>query len=119
MLTAAGARGVLHSDSAIGIQRLNQEAGKALAAGRRAGIDVDETDALRWITANPAWALGVDAMVGTLEPGKRGDVVVWSGDPLSVYARAELVLVDGNVVVDRSVDAPPWSDFQVGREVSP
>lgn len=119
MLTAAGARGVLHSDSAIGIQRLNQEAGKALAAGRRAGIDVDETDALRWITANPAWALGVDAMVGTLEPGKRGDVVVWSGDPLSVYARAELVLVDGVVVVDRSVDAPPWSDFQVGREVSP
>ena len=114
LMTEAGGRAALHSDSEIAIQVLNQAAGKALAAGRAAGIKVDEEDALRWLTANPAWVLGIDEQVGTLDVGKRADVVVWSDDPMSSYARAELVYVDGQLVFDRAHVGAPWSDFELG-----
>ncbi len=114
LLTEAGVRAALHSDSPIEVQFLNQAAGKALAAGRAAGIQVDEEDAIRWLTANPAWALGIDDQVGTLEPFKRADVVVWSEHPLSTYARAERVYIDGALVFDRSHIGAPWSDFELG-----
>ena len=118
LLAEAGARAVIHSDSSIGIQRLNQEAAKAYAAGLRSGVKVTEEDALRWITANPAWALGIDGETGTLEVGKRGDVVVWSGHPFSVYARPLLVFIDGALRYDH--DRPQvWSDFSLGQEVVP
>src|SRR5712664_1741191 len=84
----AGGRPLLHSDDPKGIQRLNQEAAKAMYAGQRAGIPITRDQAVRWITANPAWVLGLDSIVGTLEPGKMADVVLWSADPLSVEARA-------------------------------
>ena len=70
---AAGGRPLIHSDSPSGIQRLNQEAAKAMYYGQRSGIPVTRDQALRWITANPAWALGLDSVVGTLEPGKRSE----------------------------------------------
>jgi len=106
---------IVHSDSEDGIQRLNQEAAKAMAAARRAGIDVPRERAIRWITANPARALGVLDETGTLEPGKAADVVVWSGDPFSVYALAEKVFVDGALLYDRSDPArQPESDFTLG-----
>ena len=70
--------------------------------------------ALRWITANPAWILGVDARVGTLEPGKDADLVVWSGDPFSVYTRAEQVYIEGRRVYERANPGPPRSDFELG-----
>lgn len=111
----AGGRAIVHSDSAEGIQRLNQEAGKALAAGRRAGVALGDEDAIRWITANAAWALGIEARTGTLEVGKEADVVMWDKHPLSVYAKAELVLVDGHVVVEQGASAPPRSDFELGQ----
>jgi len=114
LATEAGVRAALHSDSPIAIQFLNQAAGKALAAGRAAGIKVDEEDALRWLTANPAWVLGIDGLVGTLEVGKHADVVVWSDDPLSIYSRAELVYVDGRAAFDRAHVGAPWSDFELG-----
>ncbi len=114
----AGGRAVVHSDSAIGIQRLNQEAAKGYAAGLAAGVELTEDDALRWITANAAWTLGIDAEVGTLEAGKRADVVVWSGHPLSVYSVAELVFVDGALRYD-AARPEVWSDFMVGQEVAP
>src|SRR5436309_8920559 len=85
----AGGRPLIHSDSPSGIQRLNQEAAKAMYAGQRAGIPITRDQALRWITVNPAWAIGLDSIVGTLEPGKMADVVVWSGDPFSVYRSEE------------------------------
>jgi imidazolonepropionase-like amidohydrolase len=114
LLTEAGARAVIHSDSAIGIQRLNQEAAKALAAGRASGVALTDDQALRWITANAAWALGIDDQTGTLEPGKRADVVVWSAHPFSVYARADLVFVDGALRWD--ADRPQvWSDVLTGQ----
>jgi hypothetical protein len=100
ILQAAGARPILHSDSDIEIRQLNQEAGKALAAARQLGLDFSDDEALRWITAHPAWALGVLDQTGTLEPGKMADVVIWSGPPFSVYSRPEQVFVDGVLVVD-------------------
>ncbi len=115
LLTKAGGRAIIHSDSPEGIQRLNQEAGKAMYAGRKAGIDISDEQALEWITRNPAWALGVDDRTGTLEPGKAADLVVWSGSPFSVYARAEQVYIDGELVFDRSGElGRPRSDFDLG-----
>jgi imidazolonepropionase-like amidohydrolase len=119
MVEAQGGIPVIHSDSSIDVQRLNQEAAKALRSAIEAGLDVDEHDALRWITANPAYALGIDDQVGTLEAGKRADVVVWSGDPLSVYSHADLVFIDGDLRWDRSRPAEPWSDLELGQEVQP
>lgn len=113
LLTAAGARAIIHSDSPVGIQRLNQEAGKAMYAGRRAGIEISEDQALRWITQNPAWALGIDSQTGTLEPGKLADVVVWSGNPFSIYTHAEQVWIDGEVVFEHGA-TQPRTDFSVG-----
>ena len=114
LLDEAGVTVALHSDSPDDVQRLNQEAAKARASGLRAGIDVPPERALRWITANPAWVLGIDQRVGTLEPGKDADLVVWSGDPLSVYARAEQVFIAGARVYRRGDSSPPRSDFGLG-----
>jgi imidazolonepropionase-like amidohydrolase len=113
LLTRAGGRAIIHSDSAEGIQRLNQEASKAMHAGRKAGVDITEEQALAWLTINPAWALGVDERTGSLEVGKAADLVVWSGDPFSVYTRAEQVYIDGARVFDRAGERPR-SDFDLG-----
>jgi imidazolonepropionase-like amidohydrolase len=116
LVQAAGGRVVIHSDDPGGIQRLNQEAGKAMYAGNRRGIPVTRDQALRWITANPAWVLGIDSIVGTLEPGKMADVVVWSADPFSVYARALQVYNDGWLVYDRNDPLhQPRTDFELGQ----
>lgn len=115
LLEQAGARAIIHSDSPDGIQRLNQEAAKALYAGQHAGIEVSREHAIRWITANPAWALGIDSTTGTLEPGKAADVVVWSGDPFSVYSKAEKVYNEGRLVFDRQDPKRQIrTDFNVG-----
>ncbi len=115
ILAALGGRSIIHSDDPVGIQRLNQEAAKAWAAGKRVGIDLDENTVLRWITANPAWALGIDGQVGTLEPGKMADIVIWNGSPFSVYAKAEKVFIDGILVYDRYDDRAQFrSDFDLG-----
>ncbi len=116
LLEQAGARPIIHSDDEGGIQRLNQEAAKALHAGLQAGLPVTREHAIRWITANPAWALGLEAETGTLEAGKKADVVVWSADPFSVYAKAELVFNEGWLVFDRSDPArQPRTDFNLGH----
>jgi imidazolonepropionase-like amidohydrolase len=113
LLTESGARAVIHSDSAEGVQRLNQEAGKALAAGRRAGIALTDDQALRWVTANPAWVLGIDGETGTLEKGKRADLVVWDGQPFSVYAKPRWVFIDGALFWD-SARPRTFSDTELG-----
>jgi imidazolonepropionase-like amidohydrolase len=117
LFTEQGGRATIHSDSAIGIQRLNQEAAKALAAGVAAGIAVTEEQALRWITANPAWVLGIDDVTGTLEVGKRADVVVWTGSPFSVYSKADKTIVAGEIVYDRSRGLAP-TDFELGNSAA-
>ena len=115
MVHAAGARAIVHSDDPSGSQRLNQEAAKAMAAGNEIGLNITEDAAIKWVTANPAWALGLDDRIGTLEPGKNGDVVLWSGDPFSVYTRTEKVWIDGVLRFDRSDANSTWrTDFELG-----
>ena len=115
LVAEAGGRAILHSDSDLGIQRLNHDAAKAMHAGRRAGIDVTRNEALRWITANPAWALGIEDRTGTLEVGKNADVVLWSDDPFSVYSHADQVWIDGVLRYDRTnPNLQPQSDFELG-----
>jgi imidazolonepropionase-like amidohydrolase len=111
----AGARVIVHSDDPSGSQRLNQEAAKAMAAGAEIGLPISEDRAIKWLTINPAWALGLDDKIGSLEPGKNADVVLWSGDPFSVYTRAEKVWVDGAMLFDRNDPSEQWrTDFELG-----
>jgi imidazolonepropionase-like amidohydrolase len=106
---------IVHSDDANGMQRLNQEAAKAMRAGWEAGFKIDRADAVRWLTVNPAKALGVDKITGSLEPGKNADVVIWTGDPFSVYSRAERVFIDGALMYDRTDPTKqPRRDFVTG-----
>jgi imidazolonepropionase-like amidohydrolase len=115
LIQQAGARAIIHSDDPIGVQRLNQDAAKAMYAGQQAGIAVTREQAIRWITANPAWALGIDSLTGTLEPGKAADVVLWTGDPFSIYSKAEQVYNDGWLVYDRNDPRhQPATDFNLG-----
>ena len=116
LLQNAGACVVIHSDSANDIQRLNQEAAKAQAAGLRMGIDLPDATVIGWITLNAARAMGIDEMTGSLEPGKMADIVLWNGDPLSVYSRPERVWVDGALLYD-AIDRSrrPVSDFELGQ----
>lgn len=112
---ARGGCAIVHSDSPEGIQRLNQEAAKAMMRGLRMGWSIAPERAIRWITANPARVLGIADRTGTLEAGKMADVVLWNGNPFSVYALAEQVFIDGALVYDRAhPDATPRSDFLLG-----
>jgi imidazolonepropionase-like amidohydrolase len=116
LIHAAGGCAIIHSDDPILSQRLNQEAAAALAAGRRLGLNISDGDAISWITLNPAKMMGVADKTGSLEAGKMADVVVWSADPLSVYARTEKVYVDGALIYDRNDPKfQPKSDFLLGQ----
>jgi imidazolonepropionase-like amidohydrolase len=115
IVDAVGACAIVHSDSPFDVQRLNQEAAKIMAAAGRVDLEVSPEHAIRWLTANAARALGIEAHTGTLAPGKMADVVVWNGNPFSVYAQAEQVYIDGALVYDRH-DArhQPVTDFELG-----
>ena len=118
LVTQAGARAVIHTDSPDGIQRMNQDMAKAYYAGLRAGITLTRDQAIRWVTANPAWVLGIDKLTGTLEPGKMADVVLWSGDPFSVYSKAEKVWNEGWLAFDRLDPKHQYAtDFNIGQTV--
>ncbi len=115
-----GGCAVVHSDSPEGIQRLNQEAAKVMVRGERVGLALPPERAIRWITSNAAKAIGIGAQTGDLAKGKMADVVLWNGNPFSVYAKAEKVYVDGALLYDRNDPArQPRSDFMLGQEVSP
>ncbi len=115
MVDQAGACAIIHTDSAITIQHLNQEAAKAMAAGNRAHYNISRAHAIQWVTLNPARALGIADQTGSLEVGKNADVVIWDGDPFSVFTRAEKVYIDGALMFDRQNSAfQPVSDFDLG-----
>ena len=112
-----GGCAIVHSDSELGIQRLNQEAAKAMTSGQRAGMDISPKTAIRWITSNAAKSLGILGQTGTIEPGKMADIVIWNGNPFSVYAMADQVFIDGALVYDRSdPEYQPVSDFELGLQ---
>jgi imidazolonepropionase-like amidohydrolase len=116
LLENTGACVIIHSDDENQIQRLNQEAAKALADGRRMGLAITEAQAMRWLTYNPAKAMGIDKMTGSLKKDKMADVVLWNGNPFSVYSRPAKVWIDGALLYDAS-DAKrrPVSDFELGQ----
>ena len=115
LLQKAGTCVIIHSDDENGIQRLNQDAARAQAAGKRMGIDIPDAQAIEWFTYNPAKAMGIEKMTGSLEAGKMADVVLWNGNPLSVYSRPEKVWIDGALLYD-ALDPKrrPVSDFELG-----
>ena len=119
LVDAAGACAIVHSDSPEVVQRLNQEAAKAMAAGRRMGMAINDAEAIAWITSNAAKALGIAEETGSIEEGKAADLVLWDRHPFSVYAHAEKVWIDGHLHYDRQDPArQPVSDFDLGQTVA-
>ena len=118
LLEDAGVRAIVHSDSAIDVQYLNVEAGKAMVAGRKLGLNITEDQALRWITKNPAWSLGIEDKVGSIEEGKMADLVIWDGHPFSIYTKTRFVIINGKIVFDRQKKVGIKSDFEVGQNNS-
>ncbi|MCA8888289.1 MAG: amidohydrolase family protein, partial [Parvularculaceae bacterium] len=107
---------IIHSDDQYGIQRLNQEAGKAMGDGVKMGLDIKPEHAIEWITLNPAKAMRIGDQTGSLEAGKMGDVVVWNTNPFSVYAKAEKVFIDGALMYDADDEThSPRTDFEIGQ----
>ncbi|MCX3267140.1 amidohydrolase family protein [Pedobacter agri] len=95
-----GVTTAFNSDDAEMARHLNQEAGKSVLYG-----NVPEEDALKFVTLNPARMLHIDDKVGSLKPGKDADVVIWTANPLSIYAKAEKTFVDGIAYWDIEKDA--------------
>lgn len=116
ILQNTGTCTIVHSDDSNQIQRLNQEAGKALSNGRRMGMTISDATAIKWITSNPAKALGILDKTGSLKSGKMADVVLWNGNPFSVYSRPERVWIDGALMYDSAnPKLRPVSDFELGQ----
>jgi imidazolonepropionase-like amidohydrolase len=112
----AGACAIVHSDSGVGIQRLNQEAAKALADGKRMGLTLSKAMAWTWLSYNPAKAMGIADKTGSLEAGKAADVVLWNADPFTSASRPLKVWIDGALMFDRADKTKqPVYDFEVGQ----
>lgn len=97
MLTRAGVNTGINSDDAEMGRRLNQEAAKTMKYG---GLSREE--AIKLVTINPAKMLHLDDEIGSIEPGKSADLVIWSGDPLSVYSHAEKTFIEGVLYFEQS-----------------
>jgi imidazolonepropionase-like amidohydrolase len=119
IVDAAGGCVMMHSDSATVGQRLTIEAAKAAAVGRRVGLKLPPEHIIGWVTSAPAKALGLDDRIGTVATGRNADLVIWSGDPFSIYTHADQVFIDGALAYDR---ANPHSsqgpDLLLGRPES-
>jgi len=100
IMSKVGMNVAINSDDAEMARRLNQEAAKSIKWG-----GMSEEDALKMVTLNPAKMLHVDNKVGSIKAGKDADLVLWSDNPLSIYAKAEKTIVDGIVYFDREKDA--------------
>jgi len=100
----------INSDDAEMGRRLNQEAAKSVKYG-----GMSEEDALKLVTLNPAKLLHIDNRVGSIKVGKDADVVLWSDNPLSIYAKVEKTIIDGHIYYDREEDAKQRLDIQKER----
>ncbi len=101
----------INSDSGERIRRLNLDAAKAMKYG-----GVPEEEALKMVTLNPAKQLGIDKVTGSIEVGKDADIAIWSEHPFSVYTRAEMTLVDGEVFFNRKEDIEKRKELEKERE---
>ena len=105
-----GVRVAIKSDSEDVARRLNQEAAKTMRYG-----GATEEEALKMITLNPAWIIGVDDRVGSIEVGKDADLVLWDGYPLSSFGVPNKVLIDGDVYFDRSLPGFGMPHYKEGE----
>ena len=110
IMTKVGLNVAINSDDAEMARRLNQEAAKSVKYG-----GLTEEEALKMVTINPAKMLHVDSKVGSIKAGKDADLVVWSDNPLSIYAKAEKTMVDGIIYFDREKDAQMRKQVQAER----
>ncbi|MEO8505143.1 MAG: amidohydrolase [Acidobacteriota bacterium] len=99
LMTQRGVNVSFNSDDSELARRLNTEAAKAVRYG-----GLSEVDALKLVTINPAIQLHIQGQVGSLEPGKDADFVIWNGHPLSNYTRADQTWIDGRKYFDRADD---------------
>lgn len=99
LLTKMGVNSCINSDDAEMGRRLNQEAAKSIKYG-----GLTETEALKLVTLNPAKALHIDDKVGTIKVGKVADLVLWTDNPLSIYAKVDKTIIDGQIYFDREED---------------
>ncbi len=99
ILNENGVINSINSDSDELIRHLNHETGKVVRYGQ-----TSVEDALKMITINPAIQLGVQDRIGSIEEGKDGDVVIWSGHPISIYSKVEQTFVDGKKYFDLAMD---------------
>ncbi len=97
LLTRMGVNTCVNSDDAEMARRLNQEAAKAVKYGK-----LSREEALKLVTINPAKMLHIDDRVGSIKPGKDADVVIWSADPLSIYAKVLYTFIDGELYFSRT-----------------
>ncbi len=110
MAMRKGVRVAIKSDSEDYTRRLNQEAAKIMRYG-----GATEEEALKMITLNAAWIVGVDDRVGSIDVGKDADLVIWGGYPLSSYGVPEKVLIDGEVYFDRSQPGLGTTHYKEGE----
>src|SRR5437588_384202 len=110
MAMRKGVRVAIKSDSDDFARRLNQEAAKTMHYG-----GATEEEALKMITLNAAWIIGVDDRVGSIDVGKDADLVIWDGYPLSSYGVPEKVLIDGDVYFDRSLPGFGMPRYREGQ----
>ena len=99
ILRSQGVITAINSDDAEMGRRLNQEAAKSIKYG-----DIPEEDALKMVTLYPAKLLHLDHRMGSIRVGKDADVVLWSAHPLSIYAQAEMTIIDGTIYYDKEKD---------------
>lgn len=107
LLTKMGVNTCINSDDAEMGRRLNQEAAKSIKYG-----GLTETEALKLVTLNPAKALRIDDKVGSIQVGKVADLVLWSDNPLSIYAKANKTIIDGQIYFDREQDEKLREDIK-------
>lgn len=110
MAMRKGVRVAIKSDSDDFARRLNQEAAKTMRYG-----GATEEEALKMITLNAAWIVGVDDKVGSIEVGKDADLVLWDGYPLSSSAVPNKVLIDGDVYFDRNLPGYGMPHYSEGQ----
>ena len=110
LLMQMGITTAINSDDAEMGRRLNQEAAKSVKYG-----GMSEEDALKMVTLNPAKLLHIDNKVGSIKVGKDADVVLWSDNPLSIYAKAEKTIIDGHIYYDIDENAKEHDDIQKER----
>lgn len=99
LMSMAGVVTAINSDSREMARRLNQEAGKSIKYG-----GMDEIEALKLVTLNPAKLLHLDERIGSIKVGKDADLVLWTDHPLSIYSKPSKTIVDGKVYFDVDQD---------------